>query len=442
MSTDEEKKGDLENLCEELESLRQKHDQVLKENEDIRAQLVQYERNWGYGKKTVGWLGRWFSRTSLRFITGTLVYENGQQLWGVFTTWVRTGRREGLEPAIRDFAASVLAQLLRIGMLAVIPVLLTAITTIAQIFLLHRQNELFARQNQITTQQLAFQSFEQTTKFRELLHQPRSVLPGGGAGLWPPPNQSIISQIEFLGENDPDTIINALEPLLADNEGTVAAGALISLQHILQRQIQLVPPSLISFGTLTGSSPLVPALSDKSGQATVGINNNCLSGRYRLICYSRLNAPTLYARKIGHRIYYDFAYILGRFGYSRSLNLKEVDLRGLQFAGRLSLAVHIEAEPEHYVPSVDFFGAEFTRSIADGLSLAGAKFVSANLQGTSFKHANLEDAELPAAQLEGTDFSGANLRGAFVDESGKIVKVSRDYLLKRSAIVDNETKFE
>jgi hypothetical protein len=180
--------------------------------------------------KEVGWLG-W--NVFKRFFLGSQLFEKTQKLWNTYSTWVKTGEREQLEPATRDFAAALLVRLLRLSKFGLVLAVIPTIFVITQTFLLYFQNQKIDRQNDLVGTQNALLRqqndlvLNQNEKFdvqNELVRQQTTLLAQ---------QNDLAEKQEKLLEEQNDLFANQNNSLLSQNELIANQSKQIDVQNDL-----------------------------------------------------------------------------------------------------------------------------------------------------------------------------------------------------------------
>jgi len=281
-----------------------------------------------------------------------------EDAWAAWERWL-SGARDSAWPKgeTKHFAASLVARLTRVRSVYVVVGLVPAFIVAVQLVVLVQQNRILDRQNMLM-------AFEQTTTIRELLHAERR------GDLWPLPNASVRAQVVQFGEADRrsrgDVVIPALTPLLKDNDGSVAAGALLILRE-LEPDLRFGDQNLGEAAQLARTDL---SLQDLSGLSFVG---------------ATFEATTLASATLN------------------AVDLSEARLVGTDFDGAL-------------LQNATLDGANLTNAILSNTDLTGASLRGAVLDGTRLLRANLTGADLRDAELNNADLRGAVLDG--VDLAG------------------------
>ncbi|MEM1095712.1 MAG: pentapeptide repeat-containing protein [Bacteroidota bacterium] len=326
-------------LVAELERLRAERDALQAAAERAEVQRANTQRTIG------NVLTKTFVGVDLRKAT--------EDAWSAWERWL-SGARDGAWPRgeTKHFAASLVARLTRVRSVYVVVGLVPAFIVAVQLVVLVQQNRILDRQNMLM-------AFEQTTTIRELLQtEPRG-------GRWPLPNASARAQVVQFGEADRrsrgDVVIPALVPLLKDDDGSVASGALLILREL--------EPDL-RFGKQN--------LGDAAQLARTALSLQDLSG----LSFARatfegadLTSATLNA-----------------------VDLSEARLVGTDFDGAL-------------LQSATLNGANLTDAVLSNTNLTGASLRGAVLDGTRLLRADLTGADLRDAELNNADLRGAVLDG-------------------------------
>ncbi|GAB5519797.1 MAG: hypothetical protein RhofKO_20480 [Rhodothermales bacterium] len=339
-----DQKWDRPALIAELERTRAERDALQAAAERAEAQRTQTQRTIG------NVLTKTFVGVDLRKAT--------EDAWAAWERWL-SGARDSAWPRgeTKHFAGALVARLTRVRSVYVVVSLVPAFIVLVQLIVLVQQNRILNRQNMLV-------AFEQTTNIRDLLYAERQ------GQRWPLPNASARAQVVQFGEEDRrsrgDVVIPALAPLLKDDAGSVAAGALLILRE-LDPDLRFGKEHLADGAQLARTEL---SLQDFSGLSFAGAT---FEG-------ANLSSAVL-----------------------NEVDLANARLVATDFDGAsLQRATLNDANLTNAVLS----NTDLTRASLRGAILDGTRLLRANLSG-----ADLRDAELNNADLRGATLDGVNLDG-------------------------------
>ncbi len=88
---------------------------------------------------------------------------------------------------------------------------------------------------------------------------------------------------------------------------------------------------------------------------------------------------------------------------------------------------------------IDLSGADLRNRIFIGTDFSFGKFCGTKLNGSDLRNTQFKCTDITGASFNGADFSGADLLGLCVQDGGKIITVTTEYLKKGGAILSDKT---
>lgn len=335
-------------------------------------------------------------RFSLWVFAGPRLFGATKTAWVKWFDWLEDEKR-GAWPKEESgkFAAALLSRMMSIGLLSLLAVIAFPIL---QMVFLKQQNDLFQRQNN-------FIAFEQASTFRDLLFQ----LPIDSTGLdmqdyilhpetllsWPAPSLSRVRQLASLGADNSDVVLDALSPLLRDNNVAVSSGALLAIHQI---------DSTHSFANanLPGANLYSVDLSRADLRVARLINANLFAATFAEVnlSYANLKQAKLQFARLNNAdlTYADFT--KARLGFG---DFTDADLTSATLVGADLTRANLEG--------ADLTDADLTHADLSGASLVGANLTDVDLTKASLRFANLANADLTFTKLSGSRLIIDNLRG-------------------------------
>lgn len=189
-------------------------------------------------KRKLGTSSRWF----IKKFFGTRLSTKSDLLSTQIEQWQNSKGEKFPFAELSEVIVAGFMRFVRVGILTFLIALIPTFFLIIQTYLLNNQNKKFDIQNDLIRRDVSLATFEQTSRFRDLLiKQPFDTLgtplidfEGNPAKIkaWPIPNFGTIIQLSEFGKEEPRITLDALRPLLSDNNSSVSSGALFALNRL------------------------------------------------------------------------------------------------------------------------------------------------------------------------------------------------------------------
>lgn len=325
---------------------------LIKENIELKEELALIEATGIKKKENFKKSGFFLGDILLKVFVGGKLYQNTINFWDAVSNAIKGKNIDNLEEPAKTFTAALLSRIFRTSIFLLILSSLPSLFLIIQTVLISQQNKIIDQQKAQMDTQNSLLALEQISTFRTLLRQPPLdsldkpikdyPFITKGIGNWPPPNLSVVAQIEILAEQNPNLVVQSLFPLLQDEDISISSGTLVVLNRLINspdEKVRKATADLFRVNRAVSSFIL-----------TVNMEKADLSGE-----------------------------ILDSFFFYNG-NFEKAYLFGTSFFGGI-------------LDESNFYGAELIEANLDSASIKNCNFQFANLEGTTFEGTDIEGSD-------------------------------------------------
>ncbi|OJJ15410.1 hypothetical protein BKI52_39010 [marine bacterium AO1-C] len=381
----------------------QEKDKLIQE---LQAKLVKYEtkrfKAKAKKKRLFKLLGLFLYKSSFKTFFGARVYTDFQNFWDKWSIWIKTERSRKTLPenATRDFIASLVARVVRIGLIGFSIALIPVVMVVWQSFMINKQNRLLAiqtRQVEAQTQlaeanrrsSLVFlmsnimdkvdQEIRNDKQYQDTLKNPLVLTA----------KRITEHKLEFIFRDDGISLDSLRDAIPKKKLSSQLEGRIISLCNSLK------PYRYLEEGSLVQQS-----LSPERGQLLVSLIE------------SNIDTKSIFKKTTFEGA--DLEKSTFEYADLNLLNLKKSNLMAANLFRAYLIKANLEGANLNYANMK--LSALLGVNLKEG-SLNYTDLSSANLDYADLSEANLIKANLNGAYLMGTNLSGANLKGAYLGKA-------------------------